>query len=90
MFESKAIFKVIVIGTAKNIPTIPNTYPQRINEKKITRGESPNSFPISFGSIILLIEILMIIYKVMIINVVFISTFNSEIRTAGIAAIIER
>ncbi len=79
----------MVIGTAKNIPTIPKTQPQKMSEKKITKGESPSSLPINLGSIILLIEILIIKYKIIKIIVVFKSALTSDKSIAGIDAMIE-
>ena len=89
LFESNAIFSVIVKTTAKNIPTAPKTQPQKMSEKNTTAGERPTPCPISFGSIILLIKLLIIKYQSISQSVVLISWFKSESKRAGIEAIIE-
>ena len=40
-----------VMGTARNIPTIPHTYPQRLSIIKMTSGDRFSLTPWSFGSI---------------------------------------
>ena len=48
---SNAILTVIVSGTESNIPTGPNTQPQKTSETKTTNVESPRPRPMKRGSI---------------------------------------
>ena len=49
MFEM-TILTVAMMGTARKVPTIPQTYPQKKSEKMMTMGERLKRFPIISGS----------------------------------------
>jgi hypothetical protein len=48
---SQTIFIVAAVGTAKIMPGIPHSQPQKKRKKRTTRVLNPNPCPITLGSI---------------------------------------
>ena len=88
-FASRAIFILIVSGTAKNIPPMPKTKPQNSKLKITTSVEIPSPLPRNLGSIKFPIAIFTTKY-IKVSHKVALKSFTAKLtKIAGTAAIID-
>ena len=88
-FASSAIFRLMVSGTAKNIPPMPNKNPQKSRLKSTTSVLIPRLLPRNFGSIKLPMTIFTARYSAAVQAQEAASFSKSATKSAGTAAIIE-